>query len=66
MQGTISIRFERCISFTKTIEEFKKIMWNITILWQSIIFISKNAYGIKYFTFNLTIIYKHYMRLFTE
>ena len=45
------MRFERHISFTKIIAEFKKILWDITILWQHIIFISKD----------LAIIYKCYI-----
>ena len=38
--------------------KLKKILWNIIILWQCFILISKNANGIKYFTIFLAVIYQ--------
>ena len=32
-------------SFTETVREFKEILWYLTILWKSLIFIPKDAYG---------------------
>ena len=57
MQGTISVRSERCLSFTKVIRKFKKILWNTSIFRQFFLFISKNAYGIKHLTIHMAIIY---------
>ena len=53
-----STRFKRCISLFMAFRELKKVLWNITIFWESLIFISTNAYGIEHFYFNLTINYK--------
>ena len=39
-------------------EDSKKVLWNITIFWEYLIFISKNAHGIEHLSFNLAIIYK--------
>ena len=50
----------------RLLENFKKILWNITIIWQHLIFISKNAYGIEYIFINLAITYKHNTRLFSK
>ena len=33
---------------SKAFRKFKKILWNLTIFWYHLIFISKNAYGIEY------------------
>ena len=33
-KGIVSIRSKRCISFTEIIKHFKKVLWNIGILWQ--------------------------------
>ena len=50
----------------KTFRRFQKILQYITIFWECIIHISKNAYGIKYFTLNLAILYKCNLRLLTK
>ena len=42
------------------LSETQKILWNFTILWQHFISSSKNAYGIKYITFNLAMIYMQF------
>ena len=52
--------------FLETLRKFEKMLWNITIHWQLFIFKSKNAYGIKYFTMNLPMIYKCNHRMFTK
>ena len=38
-------------------ENSKKILWNTPILWQLILFVSKNASGIKYFTIHMAVLY---------
>ena len=50
--------FERCIPFIKIFGRFKEISWYITTFQKCIIYVSNNAYGFKYFTFNLAILYK--------
>ena len=50
----------------KTFRRFQKILQYITIFWKCIIHISKNAYGIKYFTLNLAILYQCNLRLLTK
>ena len=45
-------------------EEAKKILQYLTIFQKCIIYISKDAYGIKYIPLNLAIIYKCNFRLF--
>ena len=39
-------------------ERFKKVLWKTTIIQECLIFISKNAYGIKHRSFNLAIVHK--------
>ena len=51
-------RFERCISFIKTFGRLKEILWYITIFQKCIIYISENAYGSEYLTFNLAVLNK--------
>ena len=41
----------------KTIRKLKKILWHTPIFWQFILFISKNAYGIKHVTIYMAIIH---------
>ena len=47
-------------------EDSKRYLQYITIFWKCIIHISKNAYGIKYFTLCLAVLYKHNLRLLTK
>ena len=56
MQGIISIRSERCLSFTKISRKFKKVLWNTAIFWQ-FLFILKNVYGTEQLTILNAIIY---------
>ena len=44
--GIVSSRLEGCISFPKTVRKFQKILWNTSIFWKHVSFISENAYGI--------------------
>ena len=41
----------------------KKILWNITILWQCLLLIPKDANEIKYFPSSMAIIHKYYIKL---
>ena len=56
-EGYVCTRFEGCISCFATVGEITKVLWYISILWQCIIFISENAYGIKCFPTNMTNVY---------
>ena len=50
-----SVRFKRCIPFTKTFaEEAKKILQYITIFQKCIIHISEDAYGFEHISLNLS------------
>ena len=57
-----SVRFERCFSFLVAIREITEILWYTSVFWQCIIFISKDAYGIKCFPTNLANVYKCYFK----
>ena len=46
-----------CLSFTRVVRKFKKILWNTAIFWQFFLSISKNAYGIKHLTIHMAIIH---------
>ena len=62
----LSVLDLRHISLTKTIGKFKEILGYITIFWKCIMPISKNAYGTKHLTFDLAIIHKCYIKMYTE
>ena len=47
-------------------EEAKKVLWYITIFWKCILYISKDAHGIKYFPLNLASTYKCNLRMFRK
>ena len=52
----ISIRSKGYLSLAKILRKFEKILWYTPIFWQFILFISENAYGIKYLTIYMAII----------
>ena len=57
MQGIIYIGSKRCLSLAEIIRKFKEILWNTSIFWQFILFISKNANAIKHLTIYMAILY---------
>ena len=50
MSGSISIRFEGCLSLSEIVREFKEILWNTSILWLLILIISKHANEFEHFS----------------
>ena len=50
----------------RLLEEAKKLLWYITIFWKCILYIPKNAHGIKYLPLNLAIIYKCNIKMFRK
>ena len=57
MWGSFSIRSKRCISFIKIFGGSKEILQYFTIFHKCIIYVSKDAYGIKHIPLNLAVIY---------
>ena len=52
------IRFKRHISFIATFRRSKEVLQYSTLFWECFIYLSKDAYGIKYIPLYLAIIYK--------
>ena len=50
----------------RTFGRFKKILWYFAIFLKHLIYLPKNANGIEYISFNLEIIYKCKLRVFTK
>ena len=57
------LRSERCLSFTKFVRKFGKILWNTSIFWQLIQFVPENANGIKYLIIHMAVLHKCYFGL---
>ena len=63
MWGSISVKFEGCLSLFEIVREFKETLWNTSILWYLILLISKNANGSEHFTIHMSIIHQCNIKL---
>ena len=57
VQGIIHIRSEGCLSLIAVIRKFKEILWNTSIFWELILFISEDADGFKHLTIYMAVLY---------
>ena len=58
-EGMSVLDLKRCLSLSEIVGEITEILQYTSIFWQCIIFVSKDAYGIKCFPANLAILYKY-------
>ena len=63
VQGIIHIRSEGCLSLAEVIGEFKEILWNTSIFWELILFISEDADGFKHLTIYMAVLYQCHPKL---
>ena len=49
--------FEGCLSLITIVRKFKEILWNTSIFWKPILFISEDANGFKLLTIYMVVLY---------